>query len=118
LNASALHCTKRFVALIGVRTTLPHKPIVCGGYEAVIYLHAATQEFTIRKLYRETDGEGNPVNKQRPKFVRKGKIVRALVELDAPVCMDLYARNRSFGAFYVRDEGVVVFVGKVIAFPK
>ncbi len=51
------------------------------------------------------DKKTGALSAQRPKFVKKGGMVSARIQLNQPVCLEEYKDFPQLGRFTLRDEG-------------
>lgn len=84
---------------------LEHKSIICAGYTAVMHIHCAAEEVTIKALLCLVDKKGEK-SAQRPRFVKQDQV--AIVRLEVPagsVCLEAFKEFPQMGRFTLRDEG-------------
>lgn len=84
---------------------LEHKSIICAGYTAVMHIHCAAEEVTIKALLCLVDKKGEK-SAQRPRFVKQDQV--AIVRLEVPagsVCLETFKEFPQMGRFTLRDEG-------------
>ncbi len=61
--------------------------------------------FCTQMLIGTIDKKTGAVSSQRPKFVKKGGMVSARIQLNQPVCLEIYKDFPQLGRFTLRDEG-------------
>ncbi|KAL6071808.1 G1 to S phase transition 2 [Balamuthia mandrillaris] len=108
----------KFEAQIVVMDLLRHKPIFSPGYSAVCHIHTAVEECKITHLLAGVDPKTGKPTKKKPKYVKKGEMVIARIELTQTVCMELFESFQALGRFTLRDEGKTIAIGKVLRLPK
>lgn len=102
--------TDTFIAQLMI---LEHKSIICAGYSAVMHIHSAVAEFTVKKLLAKLDRKGE-IAEKNPKFVRPGmKCIARLVTAEK-ICVEPYRVFPQLGRFMIRDEGKTIAVGTVM----
>ena len=72
-----------FEAQIAVLDLLEHKPIMTGGYTAILHLHSIVEECEVTKLVWALDPKTK--EKKRTKFVKSNSVCAVGVELDGGV---------------------------------
>ena len=92
---------------------LDHKNIICAGYNAVIHIHAVTEEIQLAALLHAIDKKTNRKSKRPPPFVKKGQKVIARLETSQPIAVESFEDFAQLGRFTLRDEGKTVAIGKV-----
>lgn len=103
--------TDNFIARLVI---LEHKSIICAGYSAVMHIHSAVVEFTVKKLLAELDRKtGKPI-KKNPKFVKPKMQCVARLVTTQKICVEPYSVFPQLGRFMVRDEGKTIAVGTVM----
>lgn len=103
--------TDNFVAHLVI---LEHKSIICAGYSAVMHIHSAVVEFTVKKLLAEIDRKTGKTVKKFPKFVKPKMQCVARLVTTQKICVEPYSVFPQLGRFMVRDEGKTIAVGKVL----
>lgn len=92
---------------------LDHKNIICAGYNAVLHLHAVTEEVSIGALLHLIDKKTNRKTKRPPQFVKKGQKVIARLDVVQPICAETFENHPQLGRFTLRDEGKTIAIGKI-----
>lgn len=108
---SLVSYTDNFVARLVI---LEHKSIICAGYSAVMHIHSAVIEFTVKKLIAELDRKTGKPTKKNPRFVRPKMQCVARLETSTKICVEPYSVFPQLGRFMVRDEGKTIAVGTVM----
>ncbi len=103
--------TDNFLARIVI---LEHKSIICAGYSAVMHIHSAVTEFTVKKLLAEIDKKTGKPSKKHPKFVKPGMHCIARLVTTQKICIEPYKVFPQLGRFMIRDEGKTIAVGTVM----
>eukprot|EP00887_Chlorella_sp_A99_P005761 scaffold1.g5761.t1 len=98
-----------FEAQIVVLELLDHKPILTGGYQAVLHIHSIVEECEITRLVAAIDPKTK--EKKKAKFVKSGAMCVARIKVEKPICIEPFD---NLGRFTLRDEGKTVAIGKVL----
>lgn len=106
----------QFEAQIAVLELLEHKPILTGGYKAVLHIHSVVEECEITKLIAMIDPKTK--EKKKTKFVKSGAICIARIAVEKSICVEAFDAVPQLGRFTLRDEGKTVAIGKVTRVPK
>eukprot|EP01090_Pellita_catalonica_P016884 TRINITY_DN497_c0_g2_i1.p1 TRINITY_DN497_c0_g2~~TRINITY_DN497_c0_g2_i1.p1 ORF type:complete len:472 (+),score=98.07 TRINITY_DN497_c0_g2_i1:107-1417(+) len=107
----------RFEAQIYVLELLEKKPILSGGYEAILHAHTAIEECTILGFVTGLDNKGKRTG-VRPKFIKKLESAICRIQTSQPICLETYKDNPQLGRFSIRDEGKTIAIGKITSIPK
>jgi peptide chain release factor subunit 3 len=110
---AAKHPVHTVIAFEAQLAILEHRNIITAGYNAVMHIHAATEEVTIAALLHAIDKKTNKKSKRPPPFVKKGQQVIARLELSAVVCAESFKDHPQLGRFTLRDEGKTIAIGKI-----
>jgi len=105
-----VHTVTAFEAQLAI---IEHKNIITAGYNAVLHLHASTEEVAITALLHLIDKKTNKKSKRPPQFVKKGQKVIARLEVAEPVCAEAFTDHPQLGRFTLRDEGKTIAIGKI-----
>jgi len=108
----------RFEAQLAILELLPLKPIFTAGYSAVMHIHTAVEECSVIVLLAQLDKKTGQVVATKPKFVKNGNVVKAVIECSQPVCVELFSDNPQLGRFTLRDEGKTIAIGKITTIAK
>lgn len=103
--------TDTFIANLMI---LEHKSIICAGYSAVMHIHSAVTEFTVKKLLAKLDRKTGKISERNPKFVRPGMKCVARLVTSEKICVEPYSVFPQLGRFMIRDEGKTIAVGTVM----
>lgn len=106
----------QFEAQIVVLDLLEHKPILTGGYTAILHLHSIVEECEVTKIVAAIDPKTK--EKKKTKFVKSGSICIARIAVEKPICVESFQSNPQLGRFTLRDEGRTIAIGKVTKIPK
>lgn len=55
----------------------------------------------------------NRKSKKPPAFAKKGMKIIAILETEAPVCVETYQDYQQLGRFTLRDQGQTIAIGKI-----
>lgn len=106
----------QFEAQIAVMDLLEHKPILTGGYTAILHLHSIVEECEVTKLVAMIDPKTK--EKKKTKFVKSGSICIARIAVEKGICVETFDKIPQLGRFTLRDEGRTIAIGKVTKIPK
>lgn len=106
----------QFEAQVAILDLLEHKPILAGGYRAVLHIHSIVEECEVLKLVAVIDAKTK--EKKKAKFVKSGSICIARIAVDKPICVEAFETVPQLGRFTLRDEGRTIAIGKVTRVPK
>lgn len=84
---------------------LEHKSIICPGYSAVLHIHAAIEECSVKTIICLVDRKSGEKSKTRPRFVKQDQIAIMRMECAGVVCMEPFKEFPQMGRFTLRDEG-------------
>eukprot|EP00890_Picochlorum_soloecismus_P006149 jgi/Picsp_1/6535/NSC_03878-R1_g1 to s phase transition protein len=106
----------QFEAQIAVLDLLEHKPILTGGYTAILHLHSIVEECEVTKLVAVIDPKSK--EKKKAKFAKSGAICIARIAVEKGICVEQFNFIPQLGRFTLRDEGRTIAIGKVTKIPK
>lgn len=106
----------QFEAQIAVLDLLEHKPILTGGYTAILHLHSIVEECEVTKLVAVIDPKSK--EKKKVKFAKSGAICIARIAVEKGICVEQFNFIPQLGRFTLRDEGRTIAIGKVTKIPK
>ncbi|CAI4058368.1 hypothetical protein SKDZ_04G3850 [Saccharomyces kudriavzevii ZP591] len=101
----------KFVAQIAI---VELKSIIAAGFSCVMHVHTAIEEVHIVKLLHKLEKGSNRKSKKPPAFAKKGMKVIAVLETEAPVCVEAYQDYPQLGRFTLRDQGTTIAIGKIV----
>jgi len=88
---------------------LEHKSIICAGYSAMLHIHTAGEEATIKNLICIIDKKTG--KKTATRFIMQDQIGIARFEVNAGmICMETFEDFPQMGRFTLRDEGMYLYV--------
>jgi len=105
------HVGREFDAQVAI---LEYKNIICAGYTAVMHIHTASEEVTVKALICLMDKKTGEKSKTRPRFVKQDQVAIMRLEATGVICMELFKNYPQLGRFTLRDEGKTIAVGKVL----
>lgn len=100
----------RFEAQIAI---VELKSILATGFTCVMHIHTAIEEVTFKQLLHKLEKGTNRKSKKPPAFAKKGMKIIAVLETEAPVCVETYNDYQQLGRFTLRDQGVTIAIGKI-----
>ncbi|KAK0087818.1 hypothetical protein PV325_014002 [Microctonus aethiopoides] len=83
---------------------LEHKSIICAGYSAVMHIHCAAEEVTVKTLLCLIDKKTGEKSKTRPRFVKQDQIAIMRIECAGVICLERFKLFPQMGRFTLRDE--------------
>jgi peptide chain release factor subunit 3 len=110
-NATLIKAGRVFDAQVVI---LEHKNIICAGYSAVMHIHCAAEEVTVKALICLVDRKTGEKSKTRPRFVKQHQVAVMRVECAGVICMEPFKLFPQLGRFTLRDEGKTIATGKVL----
>ncbi|RXK37466.1 translation elongation factor Tu [Tremella mesenterica] len=81
------------------------KNIICSGYSCVLHVHTLAEEVTLSALLHYYDKKTKRKSKKPPQFAKVGMLVSAIIETNAPICIEKWEDYKMLGRFTLRDEG-------------
>ncbi|KAH9983837.1 P-loop containing nucleoside triphosphate hydrolase protein [Russula vinacea] len=97
-----VHAVRQFEAQLAI---LDHKNIICAGYSAVMHVHTLAEEVTLSALLHYFDKTTGRKSRKPPQFAKKSQRIVALLETNAPICLERFSDYPQLGRFTLRDEG-------------
>nr|CAD7396562.1 unnamed protein product [Timema cristinae] len=92
---------------------LEHKSIICAGYSAVMHIHCAAEEVTVKALICLVDKKSGDKSKTRPRFVKQDQVAIMRVECAGVICMEVFKLFPQMGRFTLRDEGKTIAIDEI-----
>lgn len=83
---------------------LEHKSIICAGYSAVMHIHCAAEEVTVKALICLVDKKTGDKSKTRPRFVKQDQVAIMRIECAGVICLERFKLFPQMGRFTLRDE--------------
>jgi peptide chain release factor subunit 3 len=93
---------------------LEHKSIICAGYSAVMHIHCAAEEVTVKALICLVDKKTGDKSKTRPRFVKQDQVAIMRIECAGVICLEPFKSFPQMGRFTLRDENKTIAIGKVL----
>jgi len=93
---------------------LEYKSIISPGYSAVLHIHEAVEEVTVKALGCLIDKKTGEKSKTRPRFVKQDQICIMRLESQEIFCVEPFEVFPQMGRFVLRDEGKTIAIGKVL----
>ncbi|KFD45846.1 hypothetical protein M514_13280 [Trichuris suis] len=93
---------------------MEHKSIICPGYSAVLHIHAAVEEVSVKALICLVDRKTGEKSLTRPKYVKQDQICIMRLESSDVFCLEPFKKFPQMGRFVLRDEGRTIAIGKVL----
>ncbi|KAK9888239.1 hypothetical protein WA026_000505 [Henosepilachna vigintioctopunctata] len=108
---SPIHTGRVFDAQLVI---LEHKSIICAGYSAVMHIHCAAEEVTVKALICLVDKKTAEKSKTRPRFVKQDQVAIMRIECAGVICLEPFKLMPQMGRFTLRDENKTIAIGKVL----
>ena len=105
-----------FEAQCAILELLEHKPILAGGYKAVLHVHSVVEECEVTRLVAVIDPKTK--EKKKAKYVKSGQICIARIAVEKSICAEAFDKVPQLGRFTLRDEGRTIAIGKITRVPK
>ncbi|GAB0089865.1 Eukaryotic peptide chain release factor GTP-binding subunit [Sergentomyia squamirostris] len=93
---------------------LEHKSIICAGYSAVMHIHCAAEEITVKALICLVDKKTGEKSRSRPRFVKQDQVAIMRIECSGMICLEQFKLFPQMGRFTLRDENKTIAIGKVL----
>lgn len=109
------------------------KSIICSGFSAVLHIHCAIEEVSVKAIVDLIDRKtgkrlrvctrlSESLNlivsfflQQNPRFVKQDQVALMRLEcLGGSICMEPFSKFAQMGRFTLRDEGKTIAIGKVL----
>jgi len=97
---------------------LEHKSIFTAGYKAILHIHSLVEECEITRLISSLDMKTKPPTPKKVKFAKSAAIVIVRIEVEKPICVELFDNVPQLGRFTLRDKGRTIAIGKIVKLPK
>ncbi|KAL1498007.1 hypothetical protein ABEB36_008871 [Hypothenemus hampei] len=93
---------------------MEHRSIICAGYSAVMHIHCAAEEITVKALICLIDKKTGEKSKTRPRFVKQDQVAIMRIECAGVICLEPFKSFQQMGRFTLRDENRTIAIGKVL----
>ncbi|KAH8267507.1 hypothetical protein KR018_009767, partial [Drosophila ironensis] len=93
---------------------LEHKSIICAGYSAVMHIHCAAEEVTVKALICLVDKKTGEKSKTRPRFVKQDQVAIMRIECSGMICLEQFKLFPQMGRFTLRDESESIGLFKLL----
>ncbi|KAL4853614.1 Eukaryotic peptide chain release factor GTP-binding subunit ERF3B [Chlorella vulgaris] len=113
---SPVPAVTQFEAQVVIMELLDHKPLLTGGYKAVLHIHSVVEECEVTKLVAVIDPKTR--EKKKAKFAKSGAMCVARISVEKAICIETFEAVPQLGRFTLRDEGKTIAIGKVLRIPK
>lgn len=110
-SVNPIHTGKIFDAQLVI---LEHRSIICAGYSAVMHIHCAAEEVTVKALICLVDKKTGEKSKTRPRFVKQDQVAIMRIECAGVICLEPFKSMPQMGRFTLRDENRTIAIGKVL----
>lgn len=88
------------------------------GLQVVLHYQSLCEQATVRKLISQLQKNSDQVIKKKPRCLFKNSQGVIEMEVNRPICIELYKEFKDLGRFMIRSGGTTIaagFVTKVIA---
>lgn len=109
---------REFVAQIVIMKLHPHKQLFTRAYQCVFHCHAIAEQCEVVRLLAKIDKKTGKDAATKPQFVKSGDVVRAILRVEQPVCLEKFETLPQLGRFTLRDESLTIAIGKIMKLPK
>ncbi|XP_028146280.2 eukaryotic peptide chain release factor GTP-binding subunit ERF3A [Diabrotica virgifera virgifera] len=110
-SVNPIHTGRIFDAQLVI---LEHRSIICAGYSAVMHIHCAAEEVTVKALICLVDKKTGEKSKTRPRFVKQDQVAIMRIECAGVICLEPFKSMPQMGRFTLRDENRTIAIGKVL----
>ncbi|KAK9803806.1 hypothetical protein WJX73_001291 [Symbiochloris irregularis] len=110
-------CVTHFYAQLQVLDLLEHKPLISGGYKAILHVHSLVEECEITDLRGQMNPKTGEI-KKNVRFVKSNSIVVVRIAVEKLICIEEFDKVQQLGRFTLRDEGRTIAIGKITRVPK
>ncbi|CAG9773964.1 unnamed protein product [Ceutorhynchus assimilis] len=110
-SVNPVHTCRVFDAQLVI---IEHKSIICAGYSAVMHIHCAAEEITVKALICLIDKKSGDKSKTRPRFVKQDQVAIMRIECAGVICLEPFKLFPQMGRFTLRDENRTIAIGKVL----
>ncbi|XP_057655678.1 eukaryotic peptide chain release factor GTP-binding subunit ERF3A [Diorhabda carinulata] len=110
-SVNPIHTGRIFDAQLVI---LEHRSIICAGYSAVMHIHCAAEEVTVKALICLVDKKTGEKSKTRPRFVKQDQVAIMRIECAGVICLEPFKFMPQMGRFTLRDENRTIAIGKVL----
>ncbi|KAF9422015.1 hypothetical protein HW555_002235 [Spodoptera exigua] len=93
---------------------LQHKSIICAGYSAVMHIHCAVEEVSVKALFCLIDKKTGEKSKTRPRYIKEGQVAIVRIVCAGIICLEPFKNVNQLGRLTLRDENKTVAIGKVL----
>lgn len=93
---------------------LQHKSIICAGYSAVMHIHCAVEEVSIKALLCLIDKKTAEKSITRPRYIKEGQTAIVRIACSGIICLEPFKTFNQLGRLTLRDEDKTVAIGKVL----
>jgi len=83
------------------------------GSQVMLHIQNLNQPATITKILHTLDKRTGEVAQKRPKCLGPQATALVVIQLERPVCLELYSNYRQLGRFTLRDAGKTIGAGIV-----
>uniref|UniRef100_A0A1I8FNM9 GTP_EFTU_D3 domain-containing protein n=1 Tax=Macrostomum lignano TaxID=282301 RepID=A0A1I8FNM9_9PLAT len=84
------------------------------GYQAIFHQQAVSVPVTIIRLLAQINKSTGQLERRHPRYILSNCCAEVELQLDRPLCLDVYTNSRELGKFMLRDRGVTVAAGTVV----
>ncbi|XP_052274805.1 HBS1-like protein isoform X1 [Dreissena polymorpha] len=83
------------------------------GFTVIFHYQTVTEPAILKKLVSQLNKSTGEVVKNRPKCLTKNSSAVVEIELEYPVCVELYKDNKELGRFMLRSSGHTIAAGLI-----
>eukprot|EP01124_Arcella_intermedia_P010814 TRINITY_DN1733_c0_g2_i1.p1 TRINITY_DN1733_c0_g2~~TRINITY_DN1733_c0_g2_i1.p1 ORF type:complete len:119 (+),score=28.36 TRINITY_DN1733_c0_g2_i1:297-653(+) len=89
-----------------------HVPILRGS-QVMFHIHSLNVPATIRRILHTIDKKTGEILQKKPKALGPHATAVVVIQVERPVCVELYSTYRQLGRFTLRDSGKTIGAGIV-----
>lgn len=113
---SPVPAVTQFEAQLVIVELLDHKPLLTGGYKAILHIHSVVEECEVVRLVAVVDPKTR--EKKKAKYAKSGSMCIVRIAVEKAICIETFDNVPQLGRFTLRDEGKTIAIGKVLRVPK
>jgi len=83
------------------------------GTQTTLHFHNVQVPATVARLISILDSRTGEVKQKKPKAIGAGMSAVVIIQLERPLCLELYANYKQLGRFTLRDQGKTLGAGIV-----
>jgi peptide chain release factor subunit 3 len=115
---SMMPVSELFEAELQVLELLKEKPIITGGYTAILHMHTIAEEVEIKTIIKAemTNEKGAVTTVDKPKFVKGHCKIQVRIVPSKPIALEKFETMPNLGCFTLRDKDKTICIGRVLKY--